>query len=181
MFNFITRLGLAVVAIIPLLQVSLNGGPVGATLASLHRQKMKREVFSSLIAPMLYYFLFAINGFIVFFATDRIFCLVALVNLCTVWIFLYRVGPNIVAWASIMRVVRMTPKGKNQLMLIEQNVEAELRRQAGEFTCENMMHDHSEHIEGLAMPQFRHSEWLARQLDFWTGDRKSLFEPLVEE
>lgn len=181
MFNFIIRCGLAIIAIIPLLQVHLGGGPAGAEFATLRREKMKREIFSSLIAPIFYYFLFAMNGIAVFITTDYVFRLVAFLNLLIAWIFLYRVGPNIVAWASIMRVVRMTPKGKNQQKLIQQNVEAELRRQAGEFTCEHMVHDHCDHLEGLSIPQFNHSEWLARQLDFWTGERKSLFEPLVEE
>lgn len=179
--NFVVRCALAIVAIIPLLRVYLSGGPVGAALATLHREKMRREIFSSLRAPILYYFLFAMNGIMVFVTTDGLIRFIALANLLIVWIFLYRLGPNIMAWASIMRIVRMTPSGRNQMKLIEQNVEAELRRQASEFTSAYMVHDHHDHLEGLSIPQFNHAEWLARQLDFWTGERKSLFQPLVQE
>jgi hypothetical protein len=179
--NLIIRCGLAIIAIIPLLRVHLGGGPVGAGFATLKQSKMEREIFSSLIAPIFYYLMFAMNGIVVFVSTDSAFRILALVNLFIVWAFLYRLGPNIMAWASIMSVVRMTPRGRNQMRLIEQNVEAELKRQASEFTSAYMVHDHQDHLEGISIPQFNHSEWLARQLGFWTGERKSLFEPFVEE
>ncbi|MBP9701486.1 MAG: hypothetical protein KBD47_00710 [Candidatus Pacebacteria bacterium] len=168
--NFITRCYMAVYAIIPLLKVSIDG-PRGGEWNSLYLNKMKREMFASLVAPVLYYTLFATSG-IVMFTTKETFsgfcsCLTFVIS----FVFLYRIAPNVIAWGHIMRVVHTTARAAQSSGCMDQvreNVETELKRQGVAVIWK--LSDKETPTSAV----FNHSEWLARQLGFWKGERKSL-------
>jgi len=158
---------MAVFAFIPLLWVSLSG-PYGSGF-SLHEKKMKREVFSSLEAPVLYYALLLFNIFMVVFSKEGWTNVIGLATAGSMFFFLYRISPNIYAWHYLMKIVHSTMSAAGNTECSDQmmnNVEAGLRRQAKNIRlCDTS--------PGSVI--FEHTVWLATQTGFWKGERRSLF------
>jgi len=168
--NFITRCYMAVYAIIPLLKVSIDG-PRGGEWNSLHLDKMKREMFASLVAPVFHYTLFALSGIVVFTSKEIFSGFAALITFSISFMFLYRIAPNVIAWGHIMRVVHTTARAAQSSGCMDQvkkNIVTELKRQGVAVIWK--LSDKETPTSAV----FNHSEWLARQLGFWKGERKSL-------
>jgi hypothetical protein len=159
---------MALFAIVPLLKVNIDG-PRGGEWNSLLLEKMKREMFSSLVAPVIYYSLLLLSSVGMVCSKEPATILIFLTNAISMFSFLYRVAPNILAWGLIMRVVHTTASAAQSSGCMDQvmkNIETELKRQADAVVWS--------YKETPSSAVFEHSEWLARQLGFWKKARKSL-------
>lgn len=168
--NFIIRCWMALTlpyALVYLELCGIRGGEWNTFLLS----KMRREMFASLSAPGIYYFVFAFAQ-LSWFSQDALFIAMEQVTAVCMFIFLYRIAPNTWAWYKIQQRIHATrsatgynrcvPESKENVKLLLMQLAAGVEWGFGD-----------EPTPTSAV--FEHAEWLARQLSFWKGERKSLF------
>lgn len=169
--NFLVRCYMMFTAFFSLVKVNFYG-PIGGEWNSLLVIKTKREVFASLVAPWCHYTLLVASVVVVFTTKEVVSGLVATLTFMSSAMFLYRIAPNIIAWGRIMTVVHATTKAAQSTRCfdqVENNVKTQLKIQAKAVVWGVSDEDTA------SSALFNHSEWLARHLGFWRGERKSLF------
>lgn len=168
--NFIVRCWMALTlpyALIYLELCGIRGGEWNTFLL----QKMHREMFSSLSAPAIYYFVMGF-GQLSWFSQNILFIAMEQVTALCMFIFLYRIAPNTWAWYKIQREIRLTRALSTNDSLSEaakRNIKGLLMQLAADV--EWGFGDKPTPTSAV----FEHAEWLAKQLGFWKGERKSLF------
>ena len=162
---------MALFAIVPLFQV-IFAGPCGSGF-TLYEKKMKREMYQSLEMPVIYYGVLLFNLLLVLFARELWTNVIGLATAASMLFFLYRIAPNIYAWHYLMSIVHSTIDAAGTWHChdkIVDNVEAGLRRKAASVKWSDSLAK-----ETPSSAVFEHAEWLARQIEYWKGERRSLF------